>query len=161
MSEIKCPFCGDAYDSCHHAEHRRTQAEKDQALGANLRKLEAENAELRETLSKVQNFIGPAKPTCDGCAVEIAWALEAIAKAAEGIELREIIKRGGTMLGEQVLHDLCALFMASDPCPVDRKTSERIEGWLGEEAKLHGFGDWVEAFHMKNPLNAAKGCDAE
>jgi len=38
-------------------------------------------AELEHTLAEVQNCLGPADPNCDGCSIEISWALDAIKKA--------------------------------------------------------------------------------
>jgi len=38
-------------------------------------------AELEHALDEVHNFLGPAAPRCDGCSIEISWALDAIRKA--------------------------------------------------------------------------------
>ena len=42
---------------------------------------------------------------------------------------------------------LLDLFMASDPCPIDRMMGHFIRKELDRQADFWGYEDWVEAYH--------------
>ncbi len=45
-----------------------------------------------------------------------------------------------------LLRDILDWHMCSDPWP-DGVPREAIDAWLEEQARAHGFQDWVEAYH--------------
>ncbi len=39
------------------------------------------------------------------------------------------------------------LLVCSDPWPTDGEGKYLLETWADEEARKHGYGDWIEAYH--------------
>lgn len=46
---------------------------------------------------------------------------------------------------------LLDLLMVSDPWPLSKKAQETLEALADKEAKIMGFSDWVEAYHLMLP----------
>lgn len=53
------------------------------------------------------------------------------------------------------LKAFCNLLMASDPSPLSLDDDTMLTAWANEEAKRHGFSDWIAAFHLIRPDSPA------
>lgn len=60
-------------------------------------------------------------------------------------------------LPDQLFRDLLDWYMCSDPWPVckrgtprltDAEHAQRITAFMEEQSKLHGFDNWVVAYHQ-------------
>jgi hypothetical protein len=40
-----------------------------------------------------------------------------------------------------------SLLMCSDPTPIDAAEDLLLRDWADAQAKLHGYSDWIEAYH--------------
>lgn len=39
------------------------------------------------------------------------------------------------------------LMMVCDPCPIDPAEDYVLRQWANEEARRHGYSDWIDAYH--------------
>lgn len=50
-------------------------------------------------------------------------------------------------MNRRELKAFCNLLMASDPSPLSLDQDTLLTAWANEEARRHGFPDWIAAFH--------------
>lgn len=62
-------------------------------LKSRAERAEAQCAAMREALEEVRNIIGPSVPTCEGCAVEVDFALKALDAALSADAGAALLKR--------------------------------------------------------------------
>ena len=48
---------------------------------------------------------------------------------------------------DEELDSVCTLLFVTDPCPLSEEQRTVLVDWLDNESRLHGFTDWVDAFH--------------
>ena len=59
------------------------------------------------------------------------------------------------------LRSLCTLLMCDDPTNLSQEDRDDLEKWVNQEARDHGFDDWVDAYHWERPRqNETPGTEA-
>lgn len=54
----------------------------------------------------------------------------------------------GAFVLKPLFIDLMALMMVSDPWPLKSEVRVRMEEFLNDTAKVHGFENWIDAYHV-------------
>lgn len=67
--------------------------------------------------------------------------------------VRAIEQKEKTIMISEELRVLCNLLMVSDPWPLSKADEMILKNFADEEAKRHGYQDWIEAYHEIGPVS--------